>query len=82
MLEAIYCGTPVVITDLVNLSEIVRNAAIVVPHANVQKLSSAIQELHQNKEYQAELNAGCNERRNAIMSWDSVCKEWADFLTR
>ena len=82
VLEAIYCGTPVIVSDLVGLPEVVGNAGIMVPHADVQKMASAIQKLHRQKEYQAELNAVCNERRNAILSWDSVCKEWADFLTR
>jgi glycosyltransferase involved in cell wall biosynthesis len=82
VLEAIYCGTPVVITDLVHLPEVVRIAAIVVPHANVQKLASAIQELHRKKDYQAELNAACYQLRKGIRNWDSVCKEWQYFLTR
>ena len=82
VLEAIYCGTPVIVSDLVGLPEVVGNAGIMVPHADVQKMASAIQKLHRQKEYLAELNAVCNERRNAILSWDSVCKEWADFLTQ
>jgi len=82
VLEAIYCGTPVVITDLVNLPQALCNAAIVVPHANVQKLASTIQKLHRQKEYQAELVAACNQLRKGIRTWDSVCKEWQYFLTR
>lgn len=82
VLEAIYCGTPVIVSDLVGLSEVVGRAGIVVPHADVKKMASAIQTLHQHKEYQDKLNAQCYEQRNAIMSWDSVWKLWADFLTR
>jgi glycosyltransferase involved in cell wall biosynthesis len=82
VLEAIYCGTPVIVSDLVGLPEVVGNAGIVVPHADVQKMASAIQTLHRNKVYQTELNALCCERRNTIMSWNSVCKLWADLITR
>lgn len=49
VLEAIYCGTPVIVSDLVGLSEIVGDAGIAVPHADVQKLASAIQTLHYQK---------------------------------
>jgi len=82
VLEAIYCGTPVVISDLVNLPEVLCNAAIVIPHGNVKKLASAIQKLHRQKEYKAELIAACNQLRKGIRTWDSVCKEWHYFLTR
>jgi glycosyltransferase involved in cell wall biosynthesis len=81
VMEAIYCGTPVIVSNLVGLSEVVGRAGIVVPHADVKKMASAIQALHQHREYQDELNAQCYEQRNTIMSWDSVCKIWADFLT-
>jgi glycosyltransferase involved in cell wall biosynthesis len=80
VLEAIYCGTPVIVSDLVGLPEIVGNAGIVVPHADVQKMALAIQTLHRQKKNQAELNALCYEQRKTILSWNSVCKEWADLL--
>jgi glycosyltransferase involved in cell wall biosynthesis len=82
VLEVIYFGTPVIVSDLVGLPEVVGNAGIVVPHTDVKKLALAIQTLHRHKEYQAELNTMCLERRNTIMSWDSVCKLWADFITQ
>jgi glycosyltransferase involved in cell wall biosynthesis len=81
VMEAIYCGTPVIVSDIVGLPEIVGNAGIVVPHADVQKMALAIQTLHSKNDYQAELNAECHERRNAILSWDSVCKKWANLIT-
>jgi len=82
VLEAIYCGTPVVVSDLVGLPEIVGNAGIVVPHADVKEMASAIKKLHQKKEYQAELKDGCYERRKRIQSWDTVCEKWAELLTQ
>jgi glycosyltransferase involved in cell wall biosynthesis len=82
VLEAIYCGTPVVISDLVNLPQALCDAAIVVPHADVQKLASTIQKFHRQKEYQVELLAACNRLRKSIRTWESVCKEWQYFLTR
>jgi glycosyltransferase involved in cell wall biosynthesis len=82
VLETIYCGTPVIISDLAGLTEIAGNAGIVVPHADVKAIASAIKKLHQKKDYQAELKAGCYERRKRIQSWDTVCEKWAELLTR
>ena len=82
VLEAIYCGTPVIVSDLVGLPEVVGNAGIVVPHADVKKMASAIQTLHRHKDYQAKLITLCYQQRNTITSWDSVWKLWADFLAQ
>jgi glycosyltransferase involved in cell wall biosynthesis len=81
VLETIYCGTPVVVSDLVGLPEVAGNAGIVVKQADVRKMALAIQKLHREKEYHAKLSASCYEQRNAIISWDSACKKWNEFLT-
>ena len=81
VMEAVYCGTPVIVSDLVGLPEIIGNAGIVVPQADVRKMALAIQKLHREKEYHAKLSASCYEQRNAIISWDSACMKWNEFLT-
>ena len=81
VLEAVYCGTPVIVSDLAGLPEVIGNAGIVVPQADVRKMALAIQKLYREKEYHAMLSASCYERRNAITSWDSACKKWDEFLT-
>jgi glycosyltransferase involved in cell wall biosynthesis len=80
VLEAVYCGTPVIVSDLAGLPEIVGNAGIVVPQADVRKMALAIQKLHREKNYRARLSASCYKRRNAIISWDSACEKWNEFL--
>jgi glycosyltransferase involved in cell wall biosynthesis len=82
VLEAIYCGTPVIASDLVGLPEVVGGAGIVVPQADVKKMASAIQRLHRKKEFQTELKFLCYERRHTIMAWDTVCNLWTDLITR
>ena len=81
VLETIYCGTPVVVSDLAGLPEVAGNAGIVVQHADAKSMAFAIQRLHRQKEYQTKLNAQCSKRRDTIMSWDSVCDKWDEFLT-
>jgi len=62
-LETIACETTLIATNVGNLPELIKNAGILVPYANSERLYYALKEVVENKELVNELNYNCKKVR-------------------
>lgn len=74
ILEAMACGTPVITINSSALKEIVREAALLVDHAEVEALAQAMHRLINDAELRQSLAARGIERAREF-SWDRAARE-------
>ena len=73
-LEAMACGTPVVVSDSGALPEVVGDAALVVAEGDVAELAKAISEVVHDRDVAGRLRAA-GLARAAATSWDGIAVE-------
>ena len=79
VLEAMACGTPVVVTDMVGARDLISdgNAGLVVPTGDVAALAAALQRLHNEPDWRRAL--GENARKIAVEnSWANYGRKIVD----
>ena len=82
VMEAVCCGTPVIVSDLDGLPEAAGPAGIVIKNGDIHGLSQAIKKIHEHKHILSELRNGCKEQIRNMKSWDDVALMWQDVLFR
>lgn len=76
LMEAIACGTPVLVTDIDGLPSAIGEAGLVVPHVDIPGLSRNMEKFHGSLELKQKLNNACLTECNRMESWDSIGKKW------
>lgn len=74
LMEAIACGTPVLVTDIDGLPSAIGEAGLVVPHVDIPGLSRNMEKFHGSLELKQKLNNACLTECNRMESWDSIGK--------
>ena len=76
VMEAVACGTPVIVSDIDGLAEAAGTAGIVVPQCDVYALSCAISKLYTDKVLINRLKTGCYAEKRKMLSWNLTYKLW------
>lgn len=76
VMQAIACGTPVIVSDIDGLPEIAQNCGIVVHQADVDHLAKAINMFHADCLLREKLRLHCLKKYNSMLSWDEVARKW------
>jgi glycosyltransferase involved in cell wall biosynthesis len=79
-MEAVACGTPVVVADIDGLSEAAGPAGLVVPAGDAGALAAALRRLHAQPTLLAGLRAAALVQRATYASWEDVAARWSDVL--
>ncbi len=77
IMEAVACGTPVIISDIDGLPEVAGEAGIVVPPGDPDALAKAMHQLSMDCPRQQALRKACLVRRQQFMGWPEVSRRWA-----
>lgn len=80
-LEAMACGIPVVTSDTTSLPEVVGDAGIAVPPADVDSVAAAIASLLDDAGYAASLGQRGRERAQ-LFSWEAAARETLEIYRR
>ena len=80
VMEAIACGTSVIVSDIDGLPEAAGSAAIIVPAGNSMVLAEEMFALTANEQRRHLLHEACFTRRQQYIDWDEVTKRWATAL--
>jgi glycosyltransferase involved in cell wall biosynthesis len=80
-LEAMACGIPVVTSDATSLPEVVKDAGIAVPPADVDKVAEAIARILGDSGYAAFLGQRGRERAR-LFSWEAAARETLEVYRR
>ncbi|NIO68598.1 MAG: glycosyltransferase, partial [Anaerolineae bacterium] len=73
-LEAMACGTPVVVSNVSSLPEVVGDAALLVDPENVSELTVAIWRLLTDEDLRADMREK-GLKRAALFSWEKAARE-------
>jgi glycosyltransferase involved in cell wall biosynthesis len=76
IMESIFCGTPVIISDVDGLSEMAGGAGIVIPQANTHELALAVKRLADNSDLVTKLRKECANAGDRMLTWKSVSNKW------
>jgi phosphatidyl-myo-inositol dimannoside synthase len=76
VLESIYCGTPVIVSDIDGLPDAVGEAGIVVDQCSVVDLARAMDRIHRETGLVEKLKEACSKRKSSIRGWDDVARDW------
>jgi glycosyltransferase involved in cell wall biosynthesis len=82
ILEAMWLGTPVIVTDPGGTSEFVGDAGWIVPPGNSRSLAGAMLSAIQEDDIRYTKSQCCLKRMKSHPSWDSVARTWLDFGLR
>jgi glycosyltransferase involved in cell wall biosynthesis len=80
VMEAIACGTPVIVSDIDGLPETAGSAGLVVSPGNAVALAATMQRLAMDNTLQQTLRKACLEQRKGYQSWPVIARLWADVL--
>jgi len=74
--EAIYCGTPVIVSNIDGLPDAAGEAGIVVDQCSVESLAGAMDRVHRDQGLIDKLRKACVVRKSTIRSWDEATHDW------
>lgn len=78
MLEAMACGKPVIITELLHLIDIIKNAGLTFQRGNVSELAECIIKILGNDELKSELGKNGRDKVVKMYSWDVTVRKTID----
>lgn len=81
VMEAIACGTPVIVSDIDGLPEAAGDAGLVVPSGKADTLASAIEKIDRDRDLLESLRSACLKIRKDMPSWDAQSRCWEEILT-
>lgn len=81
VMEAICCGTPVIVSDLDGLPEYSGRAGIVIRNGDTKGLAAAIRRIHEDKSILCEMKNACQLQSDKMQTWDTVALAWQRVLT-
>lgn len=80
VLEAISCGTPLIVTNIDGLPDAVDKAGIVIPQGDSICLAKAIERIHTDPKLHQKLRMECIKKRGNLLTWESVALRWREVL--
>jgi glycosyltransferase involved in cell wall biosynthesis len=80
VMEAMCCGTPVIVSDLDGLPEVAGDAGLVVTNGDIHSLMAAIKKIHKDRSILSALRDACARQMNKMRTWDEVSLIWQDVL--
>lgn len=80
VMEAVACGTPVIVTDIDGLPEAAGGAGLVVPPGDAAALAKAMKRTWEEEGLLPSLRKACLARREEFEPWTAVTDRWAEAL--
>lgn len=80
IMEAISCGTPVIVPDIDGLADAAGEAGVCVPHLNNRKLAHEMINFLDFPQLKYSLNEACLKERKKMETWSSVGERWLNIL--
>jgi glycosyltransferase involved in cell wall biosynthesis len=80
-LEAMQCGVPVIASNTSSLPEVISNAGLLLDPTNMNDLSQAILQIHQNQDLRSQLSQS-SLNRSGLFSWQKFDQQHLDFYRK
>ena len=80
VMEAVAAGVPVITSDIVGSSYLIKNASIEINAGDVDQLAAALDSLAQDSDRQQELKNACAGHYQKMISWDEMSRQWCEVL--
>jgi len=81
VMEAISCGTPVIVSDIDGLSDATGKAGFVVRQCDINEVSMAIEKIYREKKVRKSLHEACFKQAEDMLPWISVAEQWENLLS-
>lgn len=82
VMEAISCGTPVIVSDIDGLSDAAGKAGFVVRQCDISEVSIAIEKIYREKKLRKSLHEACFKQAEDMLPWVSVVAQWENLLSK
>jgi glycosyltransferase involved in cell wall biosynthesis len=82
VMEAVACGSPVVVTNIDGLPDAAGAAGLVIPNGDVRALADALMLIRYDQDKYEKLKSACQPQRESMMSWDEMSCKWLELLSR
>jgi len=81
VMEAISCGTPVIVSDIDGLSDAAGKAGFVVRQCDINEVAKAVEKIYTEKKLRKTLQNECVKQAEDILPWVSVAEQWGNLLS-